>query len=521
MADDDEVVLACEGGNVASNRQVLSKSSPYFNAMFNKGFAESGQKEIQLHGIDCQAMKIILHKTEVLNEQNVFPVLQASGMLHFDEVRARCCTFVHRILNPKNALQILCYCDVLGETELQKHALKIVLWNFDEAMNVEYLSETQYSVMLQIVDSKLARVKSEMSVFNVIQKWIEGEEVSRKKHAESLLKNLLINELQNAEIDQVTEYIKRIDVPEKNIVFNVGEKRQPPVYPCVVGRIKPKTGPVCDKTRTPCLFVYRNGDVEAYMQLNKIVHHSSKAEGCQVSGLGSEMLVTGGEFALGKSNWNDEVWSYDTMTAQWSHQLTLPSPRRHHAACVVDRDNVYLIGGFGRYRYIIDTVDHISLTSKSVVEIPRLPSKVYCPAACFYKGSIYVAKRDFYQYDFKRKHWSKLPIIELGRNVEFNCAIPTEDGIYLTGNHAYELFKFQPSKLTLTVVGKFANEAQNICLVGNVIYNFSTDQFDYKSSIETYDIAEEKFNLLYEKNTDDFDFSPYYSFGCFPLVMYP
>ena len=71
------------------------------------------------------------------------------------------------------------------------------------------------------------------------------------------------------------------------------------------------------------------------------------------------------------------------------------------------------------------------------------------------------------------------------------------------------------------LVGKFSNEAQNICIVDNVIYNFTTDQFDYKSSIETYDISRKKFDNLWEKNTDDFDFSPYYSSGCFPVVIYP
>ena len=128
--------------------------------------------------------------------------------------------------------------------------------------------------------------------------------------------------------------------------------------------------------------------------------------------------------------------------------------------------------------------------------------------------------------------------------MEFTCALVHKNYIYLTGNHAYELYRLNPDQikdedcvapgvsqaslnsvkngenLELELVGRFANEAQNVCVVGNTIYNFSTDQFDYKSAIETYNIETGQFSVVWEKDTDDFDFSPYDSLGCFSLVIY-
>ena len=118
--------------------------------------------------------------------------------------------------------------------------------------------------------------------------------------------------------------------------------------------------------------------------------------------------------------------------------------------------------------------------------------------------------------------------------MEFNRAMVYENFIYLTGNHSYELYRFNPDwKLSdhdgsgvikreheLELLGKFSNEAQNVCIVGDKIFNFSTDQFEYNSTIETYDLKEGKFNVVWEEETDDFDFSPYQSSGCFPLVIY-
>ena len=64
-------------------------------------------------------------------------------------------------------------------------------------------------------------------------------------------------------------------------------------------------------------------------------------------------------------------------------------------------------------------------------------------------------------------------------------------------------------------------ETQNVCIVNAVIYNFSSDQFDYYSTIESYDIEEESFEMLFKTEDEGLDFSPYFSFGCFALVKYP
>lgn len=110
----------------------------------------------------------------------------------------------------------------------------------------------------------------------------------------------------------------------------------------------------------------------------------------------------------------------------------------------------------------------------------------------------------------------------LPKHMEFNRALVHGNHIYLTGNHAYELYRLNPGvrKQSLEFLGKFANEAQNVCVVGNTIYNFSTDQFDNNSAIETYDLETRQFNVVWEKETHEFDFSPYYSSGCFPIVIY-
>ena len=209
--------------------------------------------------------------------------------------------------------------------------------------------------------------------------------------------------------------------------------------------------------------------------------------------------------------------------------------RRHHSVCLSENGmGLYLIGGFGRKRLILDKVEFVSLKTMEVIELPPMPTQIFSPASCFFNGALYVIKSQIYVYEPDLKTWSTLMDVEIPKNIEFNRAIVYEDSIFLTGNHSYDLYRFmstpksQPhfkdkvyqQELKLEFVGKFKNGAQNVCLVGDDIFNFSTDPFEYNSSIETCNLKTKEFKVVWDRETEEFDFSPYQSLGCFPLVVY-
>ena len=214
--------------------------------------------------------------------------------------------------------------------------------------------------------------------------------------------------------------------------------------------------------------------------------------------------------------------------------FTLFYSRRHHAVCLSENGKgLYLIGGFGKKRLILDKVEYLCLETRDVVEIPAMPSQLFSPASSFLNGRLYVIKNQIFEYEPNLKSWSNLLIEKIPKNIEFNRAIVYKDSIYLTGNHSYDLFRFKPDKSQphidgnvveprheLRHLGKFFTETQNVCLVGDELFNFSTDPFEYKSTVETYNIKTGKFKIVWEKETEELDFSPYQSLGCFPLVIY-
>ena len=116
----------------------------------------------------------------------------------------------------------------------------------------------------------------------------------------------------------------------------------------------------------------------------------------------------------------------------------------------------------------------------------------------------------------------------ISAGVEFNFAMPYKNNVYLTTRHNTKLYSFalstneeSDSAVELNLIGEFQQETQNVCIIESVIYNFSSDQFAYYSTIESYDIDDESFDILFKTEDESIDFSPFFSFGCFPLVKYP
>merc|ERR1719228_2968334 len=131
---------------------------------------------------------------------------------------------------------------------------------------------------------------------------------------------------------------------------------------------------------------------------------------------------------------------------------------------VMDRV-VYLLGGFGKHRIILDSVDCFNIDSGEQRECSNLPVPMYRPAAAVFKGRIFVVgkKMASVYYPYPQNYWAALNHIALPANIEFDSAMSTENHIYLTSSHSRDLFRIDPEvggkEVELELVGKFTKEA--------------------------------------------------------------
>ena len=252
--------------------------------------------------------------------------------------------------------------DLLGESEIQDLALKMVLWYFLDATNVPFLAEVPLSILRLVLDHRHLHVHSEFQVFETLNRWVEIDLSERAQFSPSLVQCLRMKDLSVQDINdmlnyesvrqskEATVYIKKLLNQRSetmayspqlhmgvNDICDVIPKeqvcRQPPTFPCVVGRLKPEgTAKYKEKDLIPYLFIYRNRKLEPYLSLKqKLVSsyggNSVKAEGYQIIGAGPLLYVIGGEFILGRSNWNKSIWKYDIITSRWEHITSMEIPR--------------------------------------------------------------------------------------------------------------------------------------------------------------------------------------------------
>ncbi|XP_046645751.1 kelch-like protein 40b isoform X1 [Daphnia pulicaria] len=318
--------------------------------------------------------------------------------------------------------------------------------------------------------------------------------------------------------------------------------RVPPFVPSVVGHVRrievPTDGPSLKKSKHiegPSLLMYnfKSKSFNSLVKLSKIHEGPVEASGYKVCTLGKDIFIFGGEYMFGYSNWQNSVWRWDSFKNIWNIETSLLSSRRHHSLCVYE-EFIYLIGGYGKHRIILDSVDRYDTFKCSWKRCAPLPSPLYSAACCSHKGIIYVFSHQVFSYDQQSDEWHTLANVRLPADTTFSQAMSVKDsGIYLTSVYSNFLYHFDPDaeSLAVGVVGKFENNVLNSCYVESLqsIFTFSTGEvsesagFPPSHQVEIFDLASKSFTVLWKQTSDEgliTDFGIRHSLGCFPFLCY-
>jgi len=130
-------------------------------------------------------------------------------------------------------------------------------------------------------------------------------------------------------------------------------------------------------------------------------------QGFTATAIGCDLYICGGEYELGHNTWFNDVWRYDGITQCWHKVHRLPAPRRHHSA-VSWGDDLYLIGGFGRYRVLLDNVQRLNINTGEWSDMPPLLEPTFMAAATLCRDRIYVIKNHMEYLSRDAKQWTRI-----------------------------------------------------------------------------------------------------------------
>ncbi|XP_077988448.1 kelch-like protein 26 [Glandiceps talaboti] len=295
------------------------------------------------------------------------------------------CTDFLRSFEFDECLMALYIADKAGLRDIHEEVQSFVMDNFLEVTLLEEFNNYPHVNLAVLLSNDELNVESEMQVFRAALRWIEANGNYGLKHAPLLMKQIRFGLMQPEEIVQQVEKVKYImEIAECHILVlnafryfslrasNKGNLRPPPVRPrkgmnkvrsarrasvaidnVSIVSIRDKL-PSKDVTRpssrgVPSPFVLASR-LAAVGEENAKKNHSSSSKqsiSSQPRGDKEGILTIGG---LNKEGDIDspvmKLSLFDPMENKWSTLTSLPHPRNHHAAQVVD-GYLYVIGGSG------------------------------------------------------------------------------------------------------------------------------------------------------------------------------
>lgn len=582
--DPTDVILVCNKQRFQCHRQTLARHSPYFAAMFNSNMVESRADEVTLQGITPASLKLLIDYAYTTKfsatDHNVHRALEAAAMFQFDAVRDACVEYLRSKLCPANCLGVMLLTDALGLTDLYRRAREMAFWEFELVGQKCEVLDLQRPALETYLSHDGLRIDSELGVFECVERWVMHSPEERAADFLSLLGTVRFRDVTQRELLAVmrsmlvknnphclvllgkVQALKKNNGSAKcqscppsspsllssvtslsffNTDFSRGLKepkdcgdgewvrmaqqlvslpsRSIPMVPVVVGYL---FSHAAERDSAPDL-AYYDAQAKSVVRLGtgikKVFTSSHVAIGYRVCAVGPNIYVSGGEFRVGYGNWVLAVWRYDTFTETWHFASNLPQPRRNHSVCVLN-DDIYFIGGIGRFRVLMDNVDRYNTGTGEWETCHPLAKATFSAACTAHNGKVFVLTTDVCSYDPKTNAWTQMRRTKLPNEMGFHTALSHANGIYLVGRHSQSLVLYSPDggdrgedKLPYIVVGEFNLPTENACIIGNRIYSFSAKD---SCSVEMYDIPSNSFTVECRTSLN----APSVCHGCFSLPFY-
>ncbi|KAF5278010.1 hypothetical protein FQA39_LY18420 [Lamprigera yunnana] len=171
----------------------------------------------------------------------------------------------------------------------------------------------------------------------------------------------------------------------------------------------------------------------------------SNLDGFKLVGYKEFIFLFGGEYLLGKGNWNKNFWVYDIVRESWERKSVLPFVRRHFESCICD-NYLYIIGGTGNFRVIQSNMFWYHYKEdkwSGQIELPCVDRQLKC---CCWNKQLFLLNNTNncgYVFDRCKSLWYKLSIATSDESI---CHLPDictifsyKNRLYVKGNCIIEL----------------------------------------------------------------------------------
>ncbi|XP_023225760.1 kelch-like protein 24 [Centruroides sculpturatus] len=456
--EEADVVLWVGGERFPCHRSVLEKASPYFRAMFASDMMERRAEEIVIRDVEPDVFRILIdlvyeRKAEV-DADNVVSLTRTSDLLQFEEVRGKCCEFLSNNLDASNCVSLLILADYLSLNDLLRRVRSFLLGQFSLVDKENELSRLPLPLLSQLLSDDRLNCADETEAFQTIILWTRRNGSDHLVHLLSLLRFKSLSPDEMADIrsrrsirddSRARDFLLLVEEAAGGKSSRPDDRREiwrkavlaadsPPrrnVLPLVSGgwisgsEETEEEDSSADGRRewrrrrevagAPRLLIWTGGE---FRELNRpFGDHGSKSRKHFFDGnapvygyvscvVDNDLYCFGGEHVIGSGHWNKTIWKCDLRDGTWREVGNVENPRRHCPIAVLDK-RVYLVGGYGKFRKRLTTVECYDTRTGSWQTKADLPAPVHSSPAVAFDGRIYVFSVPVYCYVPATDEWKE------------------------------------------------------------------------------------------------------------------
>lgn len=506
----EEISLQICNETFLINKEVLCEHSDYFRAMFSGNYVENQKKKVIIDMLDPNTMNIIFQYMKIglidLSEYSLSTIGSLGVAANFLQVTELIKQIEYTLdiqTNASNWMEIMTIAENCSLLKLERLCAAYGLFSF-KSMKPEYVPTIHK--LAWYLSHPYLDTQSELDVFGFGVDWITHKEIGADalliilgcldmkgitKHNLKEMKNVmkdyenslaakvvgLLYDLstsgysvtENNLLEQKTElcqkFTERVWSETLNIVKNSKSRclQYTPVVPVwVLNDSKQQVLPHC---------MYTFNEDKGFEKWLEVAEENLWGWSVVSWGL-TKLVVVGGEHGRGTGIFMRDVKVYDTLRKEWTrHGVQLP--QRRHAGLVVVGDTLYMVGGVGGFRIVLETAIAYDLKQRTYRKLARFPDAIQNPAACSHKEAVYIAgEKNIYRYEDSGTTdcWRKVAFAEM----KMSCIRSFKDYIYCTQFYFTNLYRFRPDiDEKMEVITCFSNLPASVCHLGHKLYVFT------------------------------------------------
>lgn len=202
-----DVVIIVGGQRFPAHRAVLAAVSKVFKAMFTNSMKERNADEIVLLSLDPKswkmAMQYIYHaRVDIDTEETALLLLSSARMYQLEKLERFVESFLVSAVRVHNCFTLLAEAERYDLNLLKAACYRTMEEDFGTIVASPAFLSCPYEVVARLIRSGSLMVKSEMSVFDAVVRWVACLEAERIEHMDDLLSLVRLDRLSEIELKQ-------------------------------------------------------------------------------------------------------------------------------------------------------------------------------------------------------------------------------------------------------------------------------------------------------------------------------